>query len=132
LAVELDVKVQRRPPLVVRYLDVVLVVIALPVAVGLGAPVLGCAMGTGGWLAQRVIGAFDQHWTRQVAEPTKRLGYTLFEGFARIWLLALVIVIAAVIGGHEDGLWASLFIFGAYTVAFLIKVLTGPRKKPTP
>ena len=129
MAVGAEVKVQSRPPLVLRYLDVGLVVVALPVAIAMGAPVLGCVLGAVGWIVQRAIGEFDQRWTRKVPEPTRRLGFTLFEGFARIWLLALFIVIAAIIGGHENGLAASLFIFGAYSVAFGVKLMTGPRKK---
>ena len=114
---------------VLRYLDVPLVVIALVPAIVLGAPVLGYALGAGGWIVQRVIGEADRRWTRKVAEPLKQLGVTLFEGFARIWLLAGVIVIAAVVGGRRDGLTASLVIFGAYSVAFAIKVFTGPPRR---
>ncbi len=36
-----------------RHLDVVLVVLAVPVAVALGAPALGLLIGAGAWLAQR-------------------------------------------------------------------------------
>ena len=69
-------------------------------------------MGVGGWIVQRVIAEVDRRWTRKVTKPVKQLGVTLFEGFARIWLLAGVIVIAAVVGGRRDGLTASLVIFG--------------------
>jgi len=44
-------------------------------------------------------------------------------------LLAGVIVIAAVIGGRRAGLAASLVIFGGYSVAFVIKLLTGPPRR---
>ncbi len=112
-----------------RYVDVALVLIALVPAIVLGAPLLGLAIGAGGWILQRVVGEADRRWTRKVTEPVKRLGVTLFEGFARIWLLAGVIVIAALVGGHRDGLTASLVIFGAYSVTFLIKVLSGPPRQ---
>jgi hypothetical protein len=68
----------------------------------------------------------DKRWTRKPIQPVKALGIHLFEAYARIWLLAGVIVIAAVIGGRRDGLAAALVIFGAYSVAFLVKVITGP------
>jgi hypothetical protein len=112
-----------------RYLDVALVVIAVAPALALGAPVLGFAAGAGGWVLQRVIAETDRRWTRKVTEPLKQLGITLFEAFARIWLLAGVIVIAAVAGGRRDGLTASLVIFGAYSVAFAIKLITGPPRR---
>ena len=106
-----------------------MLLIAVVAAIVLGAPLLGLVLGACGWIVQRVIGEADRRWTRKVAEPLKQLGVTLFEGFARIWLLAGVIVIAAVIGGRRDGLTASLVIFGAYSVAFLIKVLSGPPRR---
>jgi hypothetical protein len=109
-----------------QYLDVMLVLIAMAPAVALGAPVLGYAIGAGGWILQRVIGEVDRRWTRKAATPVKQLGVTLFEGFARIWLLAGFILIAALVGGRRDGLTTSLVIFGAYSVAFAIRVISGP------
>ena len=111
------------------YLDVALVLIALVPALVLGAPVLGCVLGAVAWIVQRVIAEVDRRWVRRVTQPLKQLGVNLFEGFARIWLLAGVIVIAAVAGGRRDGLAASLVIFGAYSVAFAIKVIMGPPRR---
>jgi hypothetical protein len=129
LAVDGDVAVGERSFVVLRYLDVVLVVIALAPALAFGAPVLGYAIGGGGWVLQRVVAAADRRWTRRVTEPLKQLGVNLFEGFARIWLLAGVIVIAAVAGGRRDGLTAALVIFGAYSVVLAIKLITGPPRR---
>ena len=129
MALDADVRIDRPVLLVLRFLDVPLVVIALAVALALGAPALGCALGAGGWLTQRVIGEVDRRWTRKVATPLRQLGVNLFEGFARIWLLAGFILVAAVVGGRRDGLAASLVILGAYTVAFAIKVISGPPRR---
>ncbi len=126
MAVATDVRVKVRSLPVLRYLDVVFVVVAIVPAVALGAPVLGVAIGAGGWILQRVIGEADRRWTRKVETPLKQLGVTLFEGFARIWLLAGFILISALVGGRRDGLTTSLVIFGAYSVAFAVKVLSGP------
>jgi hypothetical protein len=114
---------------VVRCLDLVLVAIAAPVALALGAPVLGYAIGAGTWLLQRVLAHADRRWIRRAARPKTQLGLNLFEAFARIWLLAGGIVIAGVAGGRADGLTAAVVIFGAYSVAFAVRVFSGP---PTP
>lgn len=113
---------------VVRFLDVPLVVVALPVAIAYGAPRLGVALGVGGWLLQRVVAEIDRRWLKKVTTPLRQLGVTLFEGFARIWLLAGVIIISAVVGGRRDGLATSVVIMGAYSVAFGVKLLMGPPK----
>lgn len=129
MAIDAKAKLNERSLGPWQYLDVALVVIAVAPALLLGAPVLGFAAGAGGWILQRVIGEADQRWTRKVTEPVKQLSVTLFEGFARIWLLAGVIVIAGIVGGRRDGLTAALVIFGAYSVTFAIKVITGPPQR---
>ncbi|HXW79081.1 MAG TPA: hypothetical protein VEJ84_06255 [Acidimicrobiales bacterium] len=109
-----------------RYLDVVLVVLATGPALALGAPVLGYVVAAGGWILQRALAETDRRWIQRLPEPRQQLGISLFEAFGRIWLLAGVIIVAAVIGGRADGLTAALVIFGAYSVAFAIRVITGP------
>jgi hypothetical protein len=129
VAVAAGAKFSERSLLILRYLDVVLVVLATVPALALGAPALGFAFGAGGWILQRVVGEVDRRWTGKASTPLKQLGVNLFEGFARIWLLAGVIVIAALVGGRRDGLTASLVIFGAYSVAFAVKVISGPPRR---
>jgi hypothetical protein len=129
LALEAGVALTKRGPVLLRYLDVVLVVIAAAPAIVLGAPVLGYALAGGGWILQRWLGETDRRWIRRVSEPRKQLGISLFEAFGRIWLLAIVIIVAAVVGGRRDGLTAALVIFGAYSVALGIKLITGPPQR---
>jgi hypothetical protein len=117
------------PRILFRYLDVVLVVIGAPVAIALGAPALGYAIGAVAWIGQRVLGETDKRWTANMSDPRRQLAFNLFEGFGRIWLLAGAIVIAGVAGSRPDGLTAAIVIFGAYSIAFLIKVATGPPDK---
>ncbi len=113
-----------------RCLDVVLVVLATPIAIALGAPALGVLIGAGAWLLQRVLAQLDRRWIRNATEPRTQLGLNLFEAFGRIWLLAAAIVIAGVVGGRADGLACALMVFGAYSVAFAVRVLVGRSQQP--
>ncbi len=124
---------RRRSLAVLRYLDVVLVVVATPVALMLGAPAFGYAVGAGAWVLQRLLAQADKRWIGKPSEPRTRLGLSLFEAFGRIWLLAGAIILAGVAGGRADGLTAALVIFCAYSVAFAIRVLSGkPTSSPGP
>jgi len=116
----------RGAPAPVRYLDVIVVVLVTPLAIALGAPVVGYVVGAGAWIATRVLGELDRGFIRRAREPRTQLGLHLFEAFGRIWLLAGAIIVAGVAGGRADGLTAALTIFGAYSVAFGVKVLFGP------
>lgn len=115
---------------VLRYLDVVAVAIATAPALVLGAPTLGYLIGAISWVAQRALAEVDRNWIRRAVAARTRLGLSLFEAFGRIWLLAGAIVAAGVIGGRADGLAAALTIFGAYSIAFAIKVIGGAPAGP--
>ena len=108
-----------------RNLDVVVILVVMVPAIALGAPALGYLIGTGGWILQRLIAATDRRWLRRVTDPIRQLGANLGEAFGRIWLLAGAIVLAAVVGSREDALTAALVIFGAYSVALVIRLMSG-------
>jgi hypothetical protein len=119
-----------RPALALRYLDVVLVVLATPVALLLGAPTVGFVVGAAAWLIQRVLARAGQRWIASRGADA-RFGLNLVDGFGRIWLLAGAIVLAAVIGGRRDGLVAALLIFCAYSIAFAMRLISGrPQGEP--
>lgn len=115
---------------VLLYLDVVVLVLVTAPAIVLGTPVLGYVVGAAAWIAQRILAKTDRRWIKQAREPRTQLGLNLFEAFGRIWLLAGAIVAAGVIGGRADGLTCALTIFGAYSIAFVIRVFSGPPTHP--
>ena len=108
-----------------RNLDVVLVVLATPVALAMGVPTFGYLVGAIAWVVQSILQQADKRLVVKASEPRTKLGISLFEAFGRIWLLAGAIVLAGVVGGRADGLTAAVVICAAYSVAFAIKVLTG-------
>lgn len=129
MAVNAPVVRAQRSMAVVRHLDVVLVALAIPVALSLGAPALGLLIGVGAWLGQRVLAHTDRWWIARAQEPRTQLGLNIAEAFGRIWLLAGAIILAGVAGGRADGLTAGLVICGAYSIAFAIRVLAGPPRR---
>jgi hypothetical protein len=117
---------------VVRYLDVLIVAVAAPAALILGAPVLGCVIGAAAWLGQRLLAQVNRRLIEGRAELQGRFGVNLIDAFGRIWLLAGAIVLAGVVGGRGDGLAASLMIFGAYSIAFALRLMEGRPGGPRP
>ncbi len=107
-------------------LDLLLLALAAAPALLLGAPAVGFCVGAGAWLLQRAVQLADRGWIMRAREPRTLLGLNIAEAFGRIWLLAGAIVVAGVAGGRADGLTAALTICGAYSVAFVIRVLSGP------
>ena len=120
---------EKRSTVILRYLDVVVVAVATPVALALGAPPLGYLIGAVAWVLQRILAHADRRWISRTRAPRTQLGLNLAEAFGRIWLLAGAIILAGVVGGRPDGLTAALTIFGAYSVAFAVRVLSGPPQR---
>src|SRR5579864_5734142 len=108
-----------------RYLDVLAVLIATPLALALGGPLFGLLVGAGGWLLQRALAIVDRELIVRTAEPGSRLGLNFLDAFGRIWVLAGAIVLAGAAGHRQDGLAAALLILGAYSVAFASRIARG-------
>jgi hypothetical protein len=113
----------------VRYVDLVLLAIGAAVALPLGAPPVGYAIGAGTWLLQRALQEADKRWIQKVRNPVRHLGYTLFDAFGRIWLLAGGIIVAIVVGPRAVSLTAALIILCEYTVTLLIRIGSGPPQR---
>jgi len=109
-----------------RYLDLIVVALGAAVALPLGASVGGYAIGAGTWVLQRLVQALDAHYIARVKGPVRHLGYSLFEAFGRVWLLAGGIIVAILVGGRAYGLTAALVILVAYSVSFATRVASGP------
>jgi hypothetical protein len=118
---------QQRLMVVVRYLDIVLVAVGAAPAIALGAPALGYLVGGGAWILTRIIALTDRRLMRKATtDEHRQLIFNLFEPFARIWLLAGAIVVSGVAGGRADGLTAAIVIFAAYSIAFTVRLMSGP------
>jgi hypothetical protein len=109
----------------VRFLDLVVVVVGAIPALALGAPVLGYVVGAGGWILGRLLQINEFRLTAGIADPTRAVGARLFGAFGRVFLMAAAIIVAAVAGGRKDGLTAAVVIFVAYTIAFAIRLANG-------
>jgi hypothetical protein len=126
LAVGVGVASDELLMVVLRYMDVVLLALAAVPALALAdASPIGYAIGSAGWILQRIVAETDKRLLRKVTEPRKQLGINLFEAFGRIWLMAGAIIAAGLVG-RAAGLTAALVIFGAYSVYFVIRVISGP------
>jgi uncharacterized MAPEG superfamily protein len=109
-----------------QHLDVIFVIVGAIIALIVGAPSLGVIIGALAWILQRAMQVIDNRLTARVDDSLRRAGVRTFEAFGRIWLLAAAIIVSAVVGDHKDGLAAAIVIFAAYSVAFVIRLMSGP------
>ena len=118
----------------VRYLDIVLVVLAAPFVVLLGGPVLGYAVGGGAWIVQRVAAVVIERTAAHADNVKMALGLNMASLVVRAWLIGLTILAVGLIAEREDGLTAGITVLAAFTVYFATSLIVRPleRKPPRP
>lgn len=115
------------PVAFVRYLDLVLLAMAAPFALLLGAPVLGFAVGAVAYTAQRLAGAALERQARNAGTARAAVGLQLASSLGRAWTTGIAIVVVGVVGARADGLTAAITVIAAYTVFFAITLIFGRR-----
>jgi hypothetical protein len=117
----------RRPGLFVRYADLLVLALALPVFLLAGWPLLGYAVAAAAWLAQHaILAAADRFAAASVAAGDRRraMGAIGAATLARVWLVALAILLVGLLGEREDGLAAALLCLVLVTVHLICLGLT--------
>jgi hypothetical protein len=118
---------ERPLPLLLRYFDVVVIVVAAPIMIAIGVSAAGYAVGAGAWIVLRAAGEVLERNTALHADPrtevSVRLGYML----GRLFLLAIAVILARTQGGRDAGLAALAVIVVAFTIQLAISAITRPR-----
>lgn len=115
-----------------KYLDLIVLALALPVFVLAGWPMLGYAAGAVAWLVQRAI----QSWTtgralqaQQDGDVRRVAGYVTGSMIGRGWLVALIIFGAGMIE-NDAGLAAAVLVVVLFTVYFAASMAVRPFQTP--
>jgi hypothetical protein len=112
-----------------RYLDLVLLALALPLFLVAGLPMLGYVAGAAAWLVQRGL----QVWLNRRAEasddPRTVVGITAGSMIGRGWLVALTIF-AAGLEDEDAGLAAAVLVIVLFTAYFTVSMIMRPFQTP--
>jgi hypothetical protein len=104
------------PLMVLRYLDVIVVVLAAPFVILTGLPVLGYVVGAAAWIIQRFAGALIEARMRRESDIKTQVGLGLASSLGLAWLVGLTILAVGLAGAREDGVMAAVLVLVAYTV----------------
>ena len=116
----------------VRYLDVVLLVLAAPIVILMGGPVLGYAVGAAVWIVQRVGEAWLDA-AGQRADARRAVGLKFASMIGRTWLIGVGILAVGLAAEREDGFTAAVVCLVAYTVHLASALILRPlERNPDP
>jgi hypothetical protein len=112
----------------VRYLDVVLIVLAAPFVVLLELPVLGYAVGATVWILARVLEALLDR-TAGRSDVRRAIGVKVGSMIGRTWLIGVGILAVGLAAEREDGFTAALLCLAAYTVHLATALILRPLER---
>jgi hypothetical protein len=115
----------------VRYFDVVVIVVAAPIMLLIGVPALGYAVGAGAWILLRAVGVAVDSAAEASPDMSRAVGLRLGFMLGRLFLLALAVILARKAGTRDDGLTALAVIVFAFTASMALSAVTRPRKPAT-
>ena len=115
-------------PLILRYFDVAMVVLAAPILLLIGVPAVGYAVGAGTWIALRAAGVAVERYTETTTDPRRTISIRLAYMLTRLFALALAVILVRRGEGSNDGLTALLVIVFAYTIGLATSFATRPGK----
>jgi hypothetical protein len=107
-----------------RYLDVCLVLATAPFVPIVGLPLFGYLLGACAWVLTRLGTTYLQERALRIADPKLRAGIQVGAMMGRIWIVALVILVARFAGSKDDGIMAAALLLAAFTVYFVMSFFT--------
>ena len=117
---------------VIRYLDLLLLALALPVFLLADLPLLGYAVAAAAWLAQRAINALVTGRAKRSEDPREVVGLLAGSMIGRGWLVAGAIFAVGLAGAREDGLAAAVLSIALFTIFFATQMVVRPFDQPLP
>jgi len=109
-----------------RYLDIVALVFALPLFLLAGLPMVGYAVAAGAWLTQRGIDRLVQEKAKRSDDPRTVVGLLAGSMIGRGWLTAGAIMAVGLAAEREDGLAAAILCIALFTIYFPMQMIVRP------
>jgi VanZ family protein len=108
-----------------RYLDLAVLAVALPIFLALGMPLVAWAGVTALWLVQRAVQQLVERRALASDDPTRATAALAISMFARVWIFALAIFVLGKTD-RDAGLSAALLAVVLVTVYLTSLMTSGP------
>jgi hypothetical protein len=115
-----------RIPLAVRYLDLVVLALALPIFLLADFPIAGYLVGAGAWILQRALQVLLLRRAASTDDPRTIVGITAASMIGRGWLCAIAIFLVGILDSDEAGLAAALLVIALFTIYFSVQMILRP------
>jgi hypothetical protein len=117
------------PLRMLRYLDLVVLAVALPIFVAAGLPLFAWAGVTAAWLLQRTVQALLLHRAESSGSPRSAIGLLSVSLIGRVWFLAFAVLVIGLID-RDSGLPAAVLMAVTFQVWFTAFFITRSQETP--
>ncbi len=128
MSVSVGAQPERNMP-VLRYIDVVLLVVAAPIMLLIGVSAAGYLAGSAAWIVLRAIGVGAEHLAEGSADAGRAIGIRLGFMLARLFLLAITVILVRKSDGQGAGLAALVVVVAAFTIGLGLSAAFRPRAR---
>jgi hypothetical protein len=105
-----------------RYIDLLMVALALPIFLLAGFPLAGWAVGGGAWVAQRGLQEYLERRADASKDPRAVVGLLAGSMIARGWFVAIAVFLVG-LSDNEAGLAAAVLVIALFTVYFTVRMI---------
>ena len=112
-----------------RFLDLAVLLLALPIFVAADLPMLGWAGAAVGWTVQRLVQLGIEKRARESDDPRTVAGLLTASMIARGWIVAGSIFVVG-LSEREAGLAAAILSITLFTFYFTSQMITRPFEEP--
>lgn len=114
-----------------RYIDLVLLWLTVPLALVLGAPQLGLLLAAVAWTVQRLVAIAVDRRARESASVRNAIGLNMATMLGRMWLITAAVLAAGLGGERADGAAAAVVLLVVFTISLATTLLTRSLNPPT-
>jgi hypothetical protein len=115
-----------------RYIDLVLLWLTVPLALVLGAPQLGLLLAAVVWTVQRLVALDVDRRARLRASAREAIGLNMATMIVRMWLIGATVVVAGVGGERRDGVAAAAVLLVAFTISLAATLVNRSLSRSAP
>jgi len=112
-----------------RYLDLVLALLVLPLFVLADLPLAGWLTGAGLYALQRGVAVWTARRAEASDDPRTTVGLMAGSMIGRGWVVALTIFAVGAAAGSDVGLAAAVLFIALFTVYFTMQMILRPFEK---
>jgi hypothetical protein len=118
---------EQRPPIVLAYMDIVLLIVAAPIMLLLGVSAVGYGVAAGAWIVFRILGVGVEHYATATQDANRQIGVRMGYMLGRLFTLAIIVILLRKSDGQDAGLAALAVIVFAFTAQLFTSALSRSR-----